>query len=215
MGIHTFDRSIKIQLIILRYAIFKYNLTGNGFWIKLKKWRTATGNHHSKPPLFFKLCSAVYFLHSFLNIDEYSHVNRVSITYFLFFSAGEHVIRNAYTCANLIPSKNCYKVVYLEGRYDIEITTIVTCAMNSPQCCQVSLCTPQVRCGAYAGETRRCLHLATVLIRPPSCHRPGKRQGSEICSHGTQYNLAHAVTLPCRVSLVMETCRCVRQMSKV
>ena len=30
--------------------------------------------------------------------------------------------------------------------------------------------------GAYAGEARRRVQLATVLRRPPSGHRPGRRQ---------------------------------------
>ena len=30
--------------------------------------------------------------------------------------------------------------------------------------------------GAYGGTARRRVHLATVLLRPPSAHRPGKRQ---------------------------------------
>ena len=29
---------------------------------------------------------------------------------------------------------------------------------------------------AYAGAARRRVHLATVLLRPPSGHRPGRRQ---------------------------------------
>ena len=29
--------------------------------------------------------------------------------------------------------------------------------------------------GAYAGAVRRRVHLATVLLRPPSVHRPGRR----------------------------------------
>ena len=30
--------------------------------------------------------------------------------------------------------------------------------------------------GAYAGAARRRVHLATVRFRPPSGHRPGRRQ---------------------------------------
>ena len=30
--------------------------------------------------------------------------------------------------------------------------------------------------GAYAGAARRCVHPATVLLRPPSDHRPRRRQ---------------------------------------
>ena len=30
--------------------------------------------------------------------------------------------------------------------------------------------------GAYAGVARRHVHLATVLLRPPPGHRPGRRQ---------------------------------------
>ena len=30
--------------------------------------------------------------------------------------------------------------------------------------------------GTYAGAARRRVHLATVLVRPPSGHRPGRRQ---------------------------------------
>ena len=30
--------------------------------------------------------------------------------------------------------------------------------------------------GAYAGAVRRRVHLATVLLRPSSAHRPGRRQ---------------------------------------
>ena len=30
---------------------------------------------------------------------------------------------------------------------------------------------------SYAGAARRRVHLATVLLRPPSGHRPGRRQG--------------------------------------
>ena len=30
--------------------------------------------------------------------------------------------------------------------------------------------------GAYAGAARRRVHLATVLLKPPSGHRPGRRQ---------------------------------------
>ena len=30
--------------------------------------------------------------------------------------------------------------------------------------------------GAYAGAARRRVHLATVILRPPSGHRPGTRQ---------------------------------------
>ena len=30
--------------------------------------------------------------------------------------------------------------------------------------------------GAYAGAARRRVHLAAVLLRPPSGHRPGRRQ---------------------------------------
>ena len=29
--------------------------------------------------------------------------------------------------------------------------------------------------GAYAGAARRRVHLVTVLLRPPSGHRPGRR----------------------------------------
>ena len=32
--------------------------------------------------------------------------------------------------------------------------------------------------GAYAGAARRRVHLATVLLRPPSGHRPGRRQAN-------------------------------------
>ena len=40
---------------------------------------------------------------------------------------------------------------------------------------------PQVRpgMGAYAGAERRHVHLATVLLRPPSGHRPGRRQARQ------------------------------------
>ena len=43
---------------------------------------------------------------------------------------------------------------------------------------KLDLCTAvgQVRYGAYAGAARRRVHLATVLPRPPSGHRPGRRQ---------------------------------------
>ena len=30
--------------------------------------------------------------------------------------------------------------------------------------------------GAYAGAARRRVHLATLLLQPPSRHRPGRRQ---------------------------------------
>ena len=30
--------------------------------------------------------------------------------------------------------------------------------------------------GTYAGAARRRVHIATVLVRPPSGHRPGRRQ---------------------------------------
>ena len=30
--------------------------------------------------------------------------------------------------------------------------------------------------GTYAGAARRRVHLVTVLLRPPSGHRPGRRQ---------------------------------------
>ena len=36
--------------------------------------------------------------------------------------------------------------------------------------------TDQVRCGAYSELARRRVHLATVIIRPPFGHRPGRRQ---------------------------------------
>ena len=32
--------------------------------------------------------------------------------------------------------------------------------------------------GAYAGAARRRVHLATVLLRPPSAHRPGNSVGT-------------------------------------
>ena len=32
--------------------------------------------------------------------------------------------------------------------------------------------------GTYAGAARRRIHLATVLLRPPSGHRPGRRHAS-------------------------------------
>ena len=43
-----------------------------------------------------------------------------------------------------------------------------------PQCVKLH----QVRSGmgTYSGAARRRVHLATVLVRPPSGHRPGKRQ---------------------------------------
>ena len=34
--------------------------------------------------------------------------------------------------------------------------------------------------GAYAGAARRRVHLVTVLLRPPSGHRPGRRQARHV-----------------------------------
>ena len=34
--------------------------------------------------------------------------------------------------------------------------------------------------GAYAGAARRRVHLATVLLRPPSGHRSGRRQARHL-----------------------------------
>ena len=45
--------------------------------------------------------------------------------------------------------------------------------------------------GAYAGAARRRVHLATVLIRPPSDHRPGRRQTRQ--AHILQIGLRLAI----------------------
>ena len=37
--------------------------------------------------------------------------------------------------------------------------------------------------GEYAGAARRRVHLATVLLRPPSGHRPGRRQARRAHSY--------------------------------
>ena len=56
--------------------------------------------------------------------------------------------------------------------------------------------------GAYAGAVRRRVHLATVLLRPPSGHRPGRRQARHV--HILQIGLrlaiaqAHASPLNCK-----------------
>ena len=45
---------------------------------------------------------------------------------------------------------------------------------------------------------RRCIRLATVLIRPPSGHRPGKRQArhARILQIGLRLAIAQANALP-------------------
>ena len=49
--------------------------------------------------------------------------------------------------------------------------------------------------GTYAGAARRRVHLATVLLRPPSGHRPGRRQ-AHILQIGLRRAIAQAVARP-------------------
>ena len=46
--------------------------------------------------------------------------------------------------------------------------------------------------GTYVGAVRRRVHIATVLLRPPSDHRPGKRQARH--AHILQIGLRLAIT---------------------
>ena len=46
--------------------------------------------------------------------------------------------------------------------------------------------------GAYAGAARRRVHLVTVLLRPPSGHRPGRRQARHVYILQTGLRLAIA-----------------------
>ena len=46
--------------------------------------------------------------------------------------------------------------------------------------------------GAYAGAARRRVHLATVLLRPPFGHRPGKRQARHAQSNCTAAKKSNA-----------------------
>ena len=46
--------------------------------------------------------------------------------------------------------------------------------------------------GAYVGAARRRVHLVTVLLRPPSGHRPGRRQARHV--HMLQTGLRLAIT---------------------
>ena len=52
--------------------------------------------------------------------------------------------------------------------------------------------------GAYAGAARRRVHLATVLPRPPSGHRPGRRQArhARILQIGLRLAIAQADDRP-------------------
>ena len=60
--------------------------------------------------------------------------------------------------------------------------------------------TIQVRSGlgAYAGAARRCVHIATILLRPPSSHRPGRRQArhTHILQIGLRLAIAQADARP-------------------
>ena len=52
--------------------------------------------------------------------------------------------------------------------------------------------------GAYAGAGRRRVHLAAVLLRPPSGHRPGRRQARHVCilQIGLRLDIAQADARP-------------------
>ena len=52
--------------------------------------------------------------------------------------------------------------------------------------------------GAYAGAARRRVHLATVLLRPPPGHRPGRRQArhARILQIGLRLAIAQADARP-------------------
>ena len=52
--------------------------------------------------------------------------------------------------------------------------------------------------GAYAGTARRRVHVATVLLRPPSGHRPGKRQARHVrfLQIGLRLDIAQADARP-------------------
>ena len=54
--------------------------------------------------------------------------------------------------------------------------------------------------GAYAGTARRRVHLATVLLRPPSGHRPGRRQArhARILQIGLHLTQPRSVWAPSR-----------------
>ena len=56
--------------------------------------------------------------------------------------------------------------------------------------------------GAYAKAARRRVHLATVLLRPPSGHRPGRRQArhARIFHIGLRLVIARADAGPCRAA---------------
>ena len=62
-----------------------------------------------------------------------------------------------------------------------------------------SLVCGQVRSGmgAYAGAARRRVHLATILLRPPSGHRPGRRQ-ARILQMGLHLTQPRSVWVPLR-----------------
>ena len=64
---------------------------------------------------------------------------------------------------------------------ELPLGRILWCGLPSFQMCGENgdaIPIRQVRTGmgAYAGAARRRVHRATVLLRPPSDHRPGKRQ---------------------------------------
>ena len=50
--------------------------------------------------------------------------------------------------------------------------------------------------GAYAGAARRRVHLATVLLWPPSGHRPGRRQFSHALQIGLRLAIVQADAKP-------------------
>ena len=98
-------------------------------------------------------------------------------------------------------------IIYNENRCeDFIIRSISKCQLKSiwsTHCCPATNGSQtgigQVRYGGiYAGAARRRVHLATVLLRPPSGHRPGRRQArhTPILQIGLRLAIAQADARP-------------------
>ena len=90
----------------------------------------------------------------------------------------------------MFPSSQCEWVLFRSfqwRRYDLHLGARLQHVAPGFSVCRDSRCTllignPETQVlvrsdmGAYAGAARRRVHLGTVLLRPPSGHRPGRRQ---------------------------------------